>query len=85
MMNRTLVSCKNPRWGNEKKTFVICSVKFEEIVGEVEFHASPMDPETHGRELYDRIVSEEFGAIGVFTPIPPKFQVAPAAVGTRKV
>lgn len=54
-------SVTNPSW-NKDKTGIDCFVMFESI-GKVPFHATQNDEYAHGREIYERCVSGEFGKI----------------------
>jgi hypothetical protein len=73
---------REPRWNAENRSSVSCLVKFEHLPNEVEFAAAPHDIESHGREIYERIVAGEFGEIAPFEapppspPIPPDAQIA---------
>jgi len=64
---------KNCVYANNESTVINCLVKFAEFNEEHPFSASPNDPEEHGREIYSRIVSGEFGAISPYiAPIIPE-------------
>lgn len=49
-------------------------VTFDGVNGEIPFHAHPSDTEKHGRELYTRALSGEFGPVLPYvappTPVP---------------
>jgi hypothetical protein len=64
----------NPRnliWSDESGDSVDLIVDIEGV-GEAPFTASKNDPEPHGRELFERAVSGEFGAIQDYVPpLPP--------------
>lgn len=64
-MNYTTVL--TPSWANTEHTLINVTVNFENI-GEVQFIASPLDAEPHGKEIYDRCVAGEFGVIAPFVP-----------------
>ena len=53
-------------WSKEKDS-IHCWVTFERI-GKVPFGANPNDSESHGREIYDRCVAGDFGAIAEYVP-----------------
>lgn len=65
-MRRTVKSVHSPVWSNAEQTTIDCMVKFAEWRTEVPFTASPFDLEAHGRELFDRLINDEFGPIGPF-------------------
>lgn len=66
-MNYT--SAHSPRWSNSSQTAVNLAVVFSAI-GEVPFCASPDDVEAHGREIFNRAVSGDFGVIaGYVAPV----------------
>lgn len=46
-------------------------IKFEHLEDEVEFTASPRDPERHGRDIFSRAVLQEFGVIAPYIPPTP--------------
>ena len=39
-----------------------------DTIGEVEFHATPNDMESHGVELYNRALAGEFGPVQDYQP-----------------
>ena len=62
----TILSARQPCWNDVEHTSLNLLVTFEETresLGEVPFTASPKDPEAHGRELFKRAVSLEYGDI----------------------
>lgn len=63
---------REPHWSNDERSSINCHVFFENLGLEVPFTASPLDSEPHGREIFERCVSGEFGAVA-----PPKHD-APA-------
>lgn len=58
----------DPIWGNRDHTIITVYVDFEEskfgTVGPVLFNAHRDDPHEHGREIFERAASGEFGPIG---------------------
>lgn len=58
-----IISAHSPRWSSADQVNIDLWVTFEGI-GEVPFTASPNDSEAHGREIHERALSGEFGAIG---------------------
>lgn len=80
------LSVRNPRWSRDDRRAIDCLVKTNTLVGEHAFTASLDDCEPHGRELYTRLLSGEFGEIAPMerqsipkTPvnfeIPPKYRL----------
>jgi hypothetical protein len=67
-----LIYAKNPRWVNKNKTLIDLTVRFEEINEDLPFTANPNDVEAHGREIYARALSGEFGTISDY--IPPSIE-----------
>ena len=65
-----VLAVKNPVWANAEKTLIRCDVDFDDpsLEGFIPFVASPDDSEEHGREIFTRVTSKEFGKIGKFTP-----------------
>lgn len=61
----------SPVWGNTSHTTINLMVTFEWLGEEVEFTAAPFDVEEHGRELFERAFSGEFGEIAEYVE-PPK-------------
>lgn len=55
---------KGPKWSNERKTTIECLVKFNHCKNEVPFTANPNDVEAHGRDIFRRCASGDFGDIG---------------------
>lgn len=61
-------SIRQPRWANPEKTKINCFVKFSDFKIEVEFTADPNDVEAHGRDIFNRCLSGEFGTVGDYIP-----------------
>lgn len=62
----TILSARQPCWNDVEHTSLNLLVTFEETrdsLGEVPFTASPKDPEPHGRELFERAITLEYGDI----------------------
>tara|TARA_R100001086_G_C11699951_1_gene221068 strand:- start:49 stop:306 length:258 start_codon:yes stop_codon:yes gene_type:complete len=67
----TLVDAKNPRWGDEDKTFIILECKFSHYAeigmtennGYYEFGADPDDIEAHGVEIFNKAKAGEYGTV----------------------
>lgn len=68
-----------PKWSAADLSTIDCLVTFEHSPSEVPFTASAQDSEAHGREIYKRIVSGEFGEIAPFAPPPPRVPLPPEA------
>lgn len=62
-MRITYTSVRDPRW--VARDTIDCWVKFDHIDKEVPFTASPKDVEEHGRDIFLRAVSGEFGTVEV--------------------
>lgn len=65
-MKITYSSVSNPRWANAAGTAIDCLVKADHVKFAAPFTASPSDPESHGREIFERCVAGEFGPIADF-------------------
>lgn len=63
-------SVKDLRWANLEKNLVNCIVKFDHLKIEVPFTAGQNDTEAHGREIYHRCISGDFGIIQAYLPSP---------------
>lgn len=57
---------RNPKWSSENHTSIDCLVNFTHLKEEGLFTASPFDTESHGRELFARLVAGDFGEIAPF-------------------
>ena len=68
-------SVKAPVWGNAEKTQIELTVKFEHLEQEVPFTASKTDSAEHGRELFLRAQTGDFGEIKEYTP-PTELEIA---------
>ncbi|MDR1311572.1 MAG: hypothetical protein LBK01_06855 [Burkholderiaceae bacterium] len=61
----------NPEWVNAEKTLLNVLVKFSEIDEVVPFTASPDDSEEHGREIFQKATTGEYGEIAEYIPPSP--------------
>lgn len=61
-----ILSAHSPKWGNEARSFIELLVIFQGV-GELPFAASSYDKEPHGREIWHRALSGEFGEITPYT------------------
>lgn len=57
---------KEPVFSNADSTAIHCVVKFAEFSEELPFNAFASDNTEHGREAFERLISGEFGQIGLF-------------------
>lgn len=59
--------CKSPQWSNPEHSAIDVQVEWAERLGMImPFTASRDDVAVHGRELFDRIISGEFGEVKEF-------------------
>jgi hypothetical protein len=65
---RTVKSASNPVYANADHTQIRLNVVFNEIeiLGVIPFVACESDPENHGRVIFARAQSGEFGAVGAY-------------------
>jgi hypothetical protein len=71
-MQAALTSLKSPVWSDAEHTRVDCVITTSQFGDEeLPFTADPTDVEPHGRALFERIVSGEFGPIGEYVAPPP--------------
>lgn len=61
-----ILSARNPKWGNDEKTFVDLLVTFETL-GEVPFTAHPEDIEQHGKEIFHNAVAGKYGVVDSYS------------------
>lgn len=66
MINIEILSVRNPQWANEDGSAINCWIRTNTLIEEVPFSASPDDVEAHGREVYARCRSGEFGQVAPF-------------------
>lgn len=71
MMNA--IDVKNCRFSKPDNLFIDCVVLFEGFDNYVPFTASQNDSENHGREIFNRAMAGEFGAVADYVqePLPP--------------
>ena len=81
-MKFTVVSANSPVWANAANSAITLNVCFEGLDFSMPFTASQSDCEAHGRELFNRTVSGEFGSIAAYVapvivtpPAPTKEQL----------
>jgi hypothetical protein len=68
-MNSKIISVRDPVWSNAKNTQIDCTIRTSSYSEELPFTASPNDPEAHGRDIFSRCVSGEFGEIWPYIPL----------------
>jgi hypothetical protein len=74
----TLQYAKDPIYNNEEGTNILLTVKWEEFVEEMPFGACSYDPESHGRDLFNRAKAGEFGEVAPYVaPIQPTIDFEP--------
>lgn len=64
----TITAARNPVWGDEAKSFILCEVQIDKNPTWHPFSARPTDPEKHGRDLFARLKA---GSVGPYVE-PPK-------------
>jgi hypothetical protein len=62
-MQIQIKSVRNPIWSNNKKTAIDCIIKTNHLKEEVPFTASPNDPETYGKQLFEELITGKYGKI----------------------
>ena len=68
-MSSLYTDIKNPRWADQAQSIINCEVQFAHIPDEyVLFTASNTDTESHGIEIFQRVISGEFGTIQEYIP-----------------
>lgn len=73
------ISVKNPKWANYTKTTINCEVNFDGVEEEfVLFTATLDDIYEHGKEIFTKCVSGDFGVVGDY--IPPEDIVGQLAI-----
>ncbi|MCR9663886.1 hypothetical protein [Vibrio parahaemolyticus] len=64
----SVVSVRDPQYFSEDKTRIRCLARFNHVKGEHLFVAYKYDCEEHGREIWKRCVSGEFGLVRAYDP-----------------
>lgn len=59
---------KDPKWTSLDHESIDLTVKFDSIANEIPFHAAPWDSMEHGRDIFERAKSGEFGEVVEYTP-----------------
>lgn len=71
MISGKLTSVLNATWADEEQTMIDCNITISQFGDEVlPFTASKNDVELHGRQIFDLIVSGEYGDIAEYVPPP---------------
>jgi hypothetical protein len=65
-----VISARNPVWVNAEHTCIDLYVLFSCFPNELHFTAQPNDCEVHGRDLYHRALTGEFGEVAEYVPPP---------------
>ncbi|MGU5763035.1 DUF4145 domain-containing protein [Aeromonas hydrophila] len=77
MFKIEVLSIRNPQWADENHSAINCWIRTNTLSEEVLFTASPHDPEPHGRNIFSRCLSGEFGEILDIVPKPSTSPVLP--------
>ena len=64
----TIEYAKNPVWQNAEHNSIFLIVKFEEMLEELPFGATPFDPMPYGVELFNNAVAGQYGEISEYVP-----------------
>lgn len=62
---------KNPVYVDETGDRIDCDVKFDTVPQYLPFTAYKYDVEPHGREIYEQLVSGQWGPIAPYVPPAP--------------
>lgn len=78
-----VLEVKNLNFSNAEQTSIECEVLFAEFSPEwLLFGATADDPEAHGREVFSRCMSGEFGEVGAY--VPPSNEVIAEQVRAKR-
>ena len=64
----SVISVHNPQFYSEDKTRICCLTRFNHMKGEHQFIAYKYDCEEHGRDIWRRCMSGEFGPVKAYDP-----------------
>lgn len=80
-----LTDVAEPRWANIESTAINMLVQFQGLASPIPFTASPDDVEAHGRDIFARASSGEFGEVAPYEPppAPTEEQLSAAAYARR--
>lgn len=70
-MTLTIETASEPHWVDEQQTAIALQVTFLEHPDPMPFCAMADDPEAHGRAIFERAVSGEFGPVAAYVPPTP--------------
>ena len=70
MMHFEILSVRDPVWSDAENTRIDCKVWVSAYSEELPFTASPNDTVDHGREIFRRCLSGEFGKVRPFESLP---------------
>lgn len=79
-----VLGASSPRWANAEHSMIDLLVQFKGIADEIEFSASQNDTEEHGKALFERALSGEFGAISEFVEPAPLTMSESEALAKRE-
>lgn len=73
MVKRTLIEAHSPRYADPENKTVTLKCTFAELTqfGEIDFLATSIDPEPHGREILTSALAGQFGEIAPYEPPAP--------------
>lgn len=75
-----LIYANNPVWANRSQTKINLTVRFDHIDKDIPFTADINDVEAHGRDIFARAQSGEFGEVAPFLPTAPTLEEVSAAI-----
>jgi hypothetical protein len=87
---RTLIGAVNPVWANEEHTCIVLIARFKELphIPDMVFAAWVDDFEEHGRDIFNRAASGEFGEVCPYIPgrenVLHIVKLPPGVVGASK-
>lgn len=79
-----VLSASSPRWANAEHSMIDLLVQFKGITYQIEFSASQNDTEAHGKELFERAQSGEFGTISEYVEPAPLSMSESEALAKRE-
>jgi hypothetical protein len=83
-MRLNLLYANTPRWANRSQTKIDLVVRFDHIDEDLPFCATSTDIEAYGRDIFNRAVAGEFGAIAAFDPTPFTTEFVVAAIKEKR-
>lgn len=79
----TIIKLENPIYMAEDLSSIDCTITFDTFGVPLPFTASLHDPEPHGIQIYEDLVSGKYGPIAPYVPKPPQEQ--PGTTGTQSL